>query len=266
MINTLDLQQVSQINTVIKAKGRYHINPFWGYDNRLKFSNSTDVNLSVSYKKQHCFNLCGFKQLWNPLFSVSSKGFIDVMEESSIDCQKKTVIDLGCGSGIIGLNAIRKQAKSVLFSDISTPIKNIASHYLVRPQDSVMVQDLLSNTSIKADLLFFSFGYNYSTVIFDKKRQGSNDQQFIAASYQQIKSHLNPRGQFIGFCFINELKQYEAFCSDIEKYFDLKSLRILKIVDATDYEKQQLPLVKYFGKYLIKQSKPIYLCFFSVET
>ncbi len=74
--------------------------------------------------------------------------------------QDKTVIDMGCGSGIQGIVCGIYGAKKVIFSDIATePIDNTKENiknYKLETKTEVYQGDLFENIKEKADLIIFN--------------------------------------------------------------------------------------------------------------
>jgi len=58
----------------------------------------------------------GFK-IWECTFDV-----LDFLQESKIDLKDKSVLDLGCGQGLLGIYALQNDAKSVLFQDYNSEV------------------------------------------------------------------------------------------------------------------------------------------------
>jgi len=84
-------------------------------------------------------------RVFNPIESIVAHKMVDLIFSESIHITDKAVVDLGCGSGVVGLAAIMKQAKTVLFTDINPHIQGIEEHPLFRDEDEWMVQNLLAD-------------------------------------------------------------------------------------------------------------------------
>ncbi len=83
---------------------------------------------------------------------------------NSVEVVKDSVVlDLGCGSGIQGLNALKKAAKRVVFSDVNfkalvSARKNVFNAGFIDSSEFVE-SDLFSNISQKFDLIIFNPPY-----------------------------------------------------------------------------------------------------------
>ena len=56
---------------------------------------------------------------FNPFIGPIGGKFVEFLLHGDIDVQDKNVIDLGCGSGNIGITSILMGASKVLFTDIA---------------------------------------------------------------------------------------------------------------------------------------------------
>ena len=102
------------------------------------------VDLSWQEKKQFAFTVN--EHVFNPIESHAGHKLIDLILSGKIQVADKSVIDLGCGSGVAGLCAITQKAKKVLFTDINPHIDGIQKHPLFRKCDEWQTQDVLANT------------------------------------------------------------------------------------------------------------------------
>ena len=101
------------------------------------------VDLFWQGKAQFAFTVN--KHVFNPIESIAGKKLIDLVLSEKINVAAKSVIDLGCGSGVVGLCAIARKAKKVLFTDINPHIAGIQNHPLFRKCDEWQVQNVLSD-------------------------------------------------------------------------------------------------------------------------
>ena len=95
-------------------------------------------------KKQLAFTVN--EHVFNPIESIVGHKLIDLVLSGKIDVADKSVIDLGCGSGVVGFCAITRKAKKVLFTDINAHIAGIQNHPLFRKCDEWQVQNVLADT------------------------------------------------------------------------------------------------------------------------
>lgn len=106
-------------------------------------SKTVVVDLLWKGRKQFAFTVN--EHVFNPIESIVGHKLVDLVLTEQIRVADKSVIDLGCGSGVVGLCAISKKAKKVLFTDINPHIDGIQNHPLFRKCDEWQVQDVLAN-------------------------------------------------------------------------------------------------------------------------
>lgn len=85
------------------------------------------------------------EQVFNPVESIAAHKMVDLIFSEHIRVAGKAVVDLGCGSGVVGLAAVMRQAKKVFFTDINPHIQGVEDHPLFRDEDEWMVQNILSD-------------------------------------------------------------------------------------------------------------------------
>lgn len=106
-------------------------------------SKTVVVDLLWQDKKQFAFTVN--EHVFNPIESIAGHKLVDLVLSEKVQVADKSVIDLGCGSGVVGLCAIVKKAKKVLFTDINPYIDGIQKHPLFRKCDECQVQDVLTD-------------------------------------------------------------------------------------------------------------------------
>ena len=106
-------------------------------------SKTVTVDLQWQDKKQFAFTVN--EHVFNPIESIVGHKLVDLVLSEKVQVADKRVIDLGCGSGVVGLCAITKRAKKVLFTDINPHIDGIQNHPLFRKSDEWQVQDVLAD-------------------------------------------------------------------------------------------------------------------------
>lgn len=106
-------------------------------------SHTVVVDLLWRDKKQFAFTVN--KHVFNPIESIVGHKLVDLVLSEKIQVVDRSVIDLGCGSGVVGLCAIAKKAKKVLFTDINPHIDGIQKHPFFRKCDEWQVQDVLAD-------------------------------------------------------------------------------------------------------------------------
>ena len=184
-------------------------------------------------KKQFTFRVN--EHVFNPIESIMAHKMVDLIFSENIQVADKAVVDLGCGSGVVGLAAIVKQARNVLFTDINPHIQGIEDHPLFRDEDTWMVQNILADVSESC----------YDTVLAlppamevqaDKDIADDSFEVGIfrhADFYTQLIADagrvLSPGGQLVVYLRI-PLRSFSSFIhlmTSAAEWFDMKSARLL---------------------------------------
>ncbi len=111
---------------------------------RHKAMSSKTVTLDLQWQGKKQFAFTVNEHVFNPIQSIVGHKLVDLVLSEKVQVADKRVIDLGCGSGMVGLCAIARQAKKVLFTDINPHIDGIQNHPLFRKCDEWQVQDVLA--------------------------------------------------------------------------------------------------------------------------
>ncbi len=114
------------------------------YVNKHKTLSSQTVVVDLLWRDKKQFAFIVNKEVFNPLDSYAAHKLVDLVLSEKIQVVDKNVIDLGCGSGVVGLCAITRKAKKVLFTDINPHIDGIQNHPLFRKCDEWQVQDVVT--------------------------------------------------------------------------------------------------------------------------
>jgi 16S rRNA G1207 methylase RsmC len=127
------------------SRSQEHVPVLSNYVEKHKMMSSKTVVVDLLWhdKKQFAFTVN--EHVFNPIESIVGHKLIDLVLSETIPVADKSVIDLGCGSGVVGLCAITRKAKKVLFTDINPHIDGIQKHPLYRKYDEWRVQDVLAD-------------------------------------------------------------------------------------------------------------------------
>lgn len=115
----------------------------------------------------------------------------------------KTVIDLGCGSGIQGIVAGVYGAKKVIFSDIALePIENTKINiekYNIADKSEIFQGDLFEKIKEKADVIIFNHPFFPVEPQLDIKVSVSmlGGTELINRFFKQVENYLNDNGIII---------------------------------------------------------------------
>lgn len=122
------------------------------YSELNRIITSFDTRIVVYYKGNPLYSLSLNKGMFNPVVGPLGAKFIELILHREISVNLKNIIDLGCGSGNIGIAALAMGASKVLFTDINS------NHLEILPQNTylqsqsgrheIMCQDLLSLTAL----------------------------------------------------------------------------------------------------------------------
>lgn len=130
--------------------------------------------------------------------------------------KNKKVLDIGSGSGIQALSALRNRAKSVLSSDINPQ----AVKYLKSINLKAVKSNLFSNIKEKFDLIIFNPPYLPYDLSESKESSlatsgGKNGDEIILRFLLQAKKHLNKSGKIL--LLISSLTPREAIKKLLKK-------------------------------------------------
>ena len=117
--------------------------------------------------------------------------------------KNKTVLDMGCGTGIQGIAMAKGGAKKIIFSDISIKAinnakKNIKKFRLIK-KSKIHIGDLFGKVEEKVDVIVF----NHPFVISKEKEFGTIMNSLIGKKdlmpqfFQDAKKYLNKDGSII---------------------------------------------------------------------
>jgi SAM-dependent methyltransferase len=116
-----------------------------GYLARNKATSGENEDLDLYWQGQHRLSLSVAPNVFNPSDSIVCAKFLDQLFGGNIAVAGKRIVDLGCGSGILGLCTISLGASSVVFTDINPHVAGIRNHPLFRECDECRVQDMLAD-------------------------------------------------------------------------------------------------------------------------
>ena len=114
------------------------------YEERHALLSSRERRLTVRYGEETLVHATVPAGVFNPSIGIAAHRLLELIVRGRLPVAGKEVVDLGCGSGVIGLTCIRQGAARVLFTDRNPAVGVLASHPDLRSQDRVAVQDFLA--------------------------------------------------------------------------------------------------------------------------
>ncbi len=110
-----------------------------------KILSSKERKIHISFDGSPLFSMTIPKGIFNPYKTVAAPLIMEKIMNGTIDVKGKRLVDLGCGSGALGLTAAIKGAGSVLYTDISPACVAVNAHPSFRSLDRVAVQSFCEN-------------------------------------------------------------------------------------------------------------------------
>ncbi|MGB7272481.1 MAG: methyltransferase, partial [Geitlerinemataceae cyanobacterium] len=164
---------------------------------------STDREITIIYQNQPVFDVTVPQGVFNPYGGIAAQAFMSGVLSGIVDVQGKKVLDLGCGSGVIGLCCILKESKKVVFSDLHPNITALKEHPLIRPQDEVKVQDLCATEEENScDVVFMPFPSRSIDRPIDPSSYEMGilrNDDLVFRAIEQVGRVLSPQGKFVFF-------------------------------------------------------------------
>ncbi len=190
--------------------------------------------ITVSYQDRQLFDITIPPTVFNPISSRSGQALADMILTGEIPVEGQRFVDLGCGSGFIGLAAAERYAKSVLYTDINPKIDFLGSHPNVRPGiDRVTAQSFCENEKKNsADVVVFSLPSRIREEKPDDESVAAaflRDSDFIPAMVEQVADVLASGGSFVFWYGIHpfQVNIFVQFIGLLTEHFDPASLKCL---------------------------------------
>ena len=136
----------------------------------------------------------------------TTRGMIELMMEN--DFSKRSVLDMGCGTGVLGIYALKSKAQFVDFIDndkwcYENTIENLQKNYL--PKQNVFLTDCIDNGK-KYDIILANIHKNVilKQHIDYKNHLQSNGLLFISGFYEDDKNDILHQADQLGLHFEKE--------------------------------------------------------------
>ncbi len=155
--------------------------------------------------------------MFNPHKTVAAPIIMEKIMDGTIDVKGKRLVDLGCGSGVLGLTAAIKGAGSVLYTDINPACVAIKDHPSFRSIDRVVVQNFCENESAGSfDMIIMGI----PAIVIERPIDNTSveasfycHESFISSMIKEVERVLAPGGEFIGF--------YRIYFEHIPRFTDM---------------------------------------------
>ncbi len=240
-MDTLDSTRVE-----IRLASRYQsivdkflIEKLWNYlsyRNRHRILSAVERKVDLFYDGEKLLSVSVPETVFNPYKGSAPAKVIELILSEKVRVKDRHVIDLGCGSGVVGLTAIHRGAASVLFSDDNPYVASLKDNANIRRQDGFAIQDGLERTvSEGAD--HFDLVIAILPLMVEEKAVSSSFEtgimrppDLLMRFLEQCHRVLRPGGQIVYYTSIpsaSGMLAYHAFASHLRDYFDFDSYRIL---------------------------------------
>ncbi len=182
-----------------------------------KILSAQERKIHISFEGSPLFSLTVPKGIYNPYKSVGAPAIMDKIMDGTIDVKGKRLVDLGCGSGALGLTAAIKGAGSVLYTDINTACVAIKDHPSFRSVDRVAVQSFCENENDGSfDMIIMSI----PAIVIEHPIDNTSvepsffcHESFVSSLIKDVERVLAPGGEFI--CF------YRIYFEHIPRFTDM---------------------------------------------
>ncbi len=189
--------------------------------------------IEVQFQRKTLFTRIVPETVYNPYHTTAAPLFMDLIIKGLIPVEGLRVIDLGCGSGVIGLAAALMNCERVLYTDINANVISIGQHNLFRPQDRVAVQNFCETEQPASyDLVLTS---TPSIIVPSNLPNDSYEQSvfretdFISKMITDVAKVLVPSGTFIFFyrMYPSQIDLFAEMIAQLNEGFDMSSLHCL---------------------------------------
>ena len=246
MIRQEDVKIILQEEEVLKYNRKDYIK----FHEELS---SKDREITILFQDKPIFDVLVPQGVFNPYGGIAAQAFMSGILNQIINAKGKKVLDLGCGSGGLGLCCLFKDSNKVVFSDLHPNIMPLKNNPLIREQDEVKVQDLCAGEADESyDLVFMPFPSRSidRPINTDSYEMGilRND-DLVFRAIEQVGRVLVPGGEFVFFyrVFNERFPLYLKVMSKLAAHFDLTTLKLLWYVGENDGHALLLSVDKYSG-------------------
>lgn len=205
-----------------------------GYVEKHRFLSSQDRQVQVCYQGRPLYTALVPRGVFNPYRGSAANKLIELVLTGAVQVKQKRVVDLGCGSGVIGLACIYAGCNRVLFTDINPKVKILSQHPLLRPVDRIKIQDMLAGEPDQAyDLIIMSTPTNTveteSWIQPDSiERAIFRSEQFLDRLFAEAARCLVKHGELVLWVKISHegILPYHRFIMALNELFDIGAMKI----------------------------------------
>ncbi len=204
------------------------------YATRHRILSAAERRLDLYFDGEKYLSVTVPETVFNPYKSSAPAKIMELILSERVRVKGKRVIDLGCGSGVIGLTAIHKQAASVCFSDVNPHVSALKDNPSLRGQDDFVIQDALAQTASKAEGEFDLVIAILPLAIVERKVAAASFEigvkrppDLLARCLEQSHRALAKGGRVLFYATFPGVLAYQAFLDQLHRDFAAESYRIL---------------------------------------
>jgi len=204
------------------------------YVEKHKVLSEEDRLIHVSFRGERLFSVLVPRNVFNPYKGIAANKLIELILCGQIQVENKRVVDLGCGSGVIGFACIHTGSSSVLFTDINPNIKPLAKNPLFRNVDVMKVQNLLEGERDESyDVVIMSTPTNMAAQDYEIHYDSFEAaifrrENFLLEVIEQSARCLIPGGELTLWIKISHrgIVHYHELIMALNRHFDLNTMKI----------------------------------------
>jgi SAM-dependent methyltransferase len=204
------------------------------YVEKHKTLSKEDRLIHILFRGEKIFSTTVPRNVFNPYKGIAANKLIELILYKEIRVENKRVIDLGCGSGVIGFACIHAGSSSVLFTDINPHTRKLKQNPIVRKFDTVRVQNLLEKEERESyDVIIMSTPTdtigNEQEIHYDSIESAIfRPANFLLELVDQAARCLVPEGELALWLKISHrgILYYHELIIALNRYFDLDTMKI----------------------------------------
>ncbi len=209
---------------------------YLSYRNRHRILSAVERKVDLFFDGEKLLSVSVPKTVFNPYKGSAPAKVAELILSEKVRVKDRRVIDLGCGSGVVGLTAIHMGAASVLFSDVNPHVAPLKDNANIRSQDGFAIQDGLERTVSEGadpfDLVIAILPMMVEEEVVSSSYEAGimRPPDLLMRFLEQSHRVLRPGGQIVFYTSISSasgILAYHEFSSHLRDYFDFDTYRIL---------------------------------------